>query len=187
MVQNDPDERAHARVCFEESLSLARETGDEPLIGLNLNGLGEHARLAGELGRARELYEQALEIHRRENHPYAAYCLFNLGVVAFDQEDVDGARGFFAESLTLLRALGDRVSVAYGLGLAGVHAVRGGAERAARILGAAEALRTAVNEPVQAIDRSDYERWPPSSPRVLGPENGSLPRLENLIGADRRR
>jgi hypothetical protein len=44
-------------------------------------------------------------------------------------------------------------------GLAGVHAVGGDTQRAARLLGAADALRESIGEPVQPTDRADHERF----------------------------
>jgi hypothetical protein len=38
-------------------------------------------------------------------------------------------------------------------------ALRGEPERAARLLGAADAARTSIGEPVQVNDRADYERF----------------------------
>jgi tetratricopeptide (TPR) repeat protein len=160
LTDEDPGNLDRARACYEESLSLAREVGALRLIGSNLNALGELARFRGELGQARESYEQSLAIHRRESKDGSAVALVNLGFVAFAQGDIDAARQFFEESLALSRELGIKALVASCLeGLAGVDAVRGDPERAARLLGAAEALRTAIHQPIEPADRADYERF----------------------------
>jgi hypothetical protein len=84
----------------------------------------------------------------------------NLGLVAFAQGDWEAARAFFAESLTICSKLGLQGNSASCLeGLAGVHGVGGEPKRAARLLGAAEAVRTAINEPMPPGDRAEYERF----------------------------
>jgi non-specific serine/threonine protein kinase len=56
--------------------------------------------------------------------------------------------------------MGDRRIISLTLEkLSGVAAGQGRANRAARLLGAAEALRETIHAPVESIDRSDYERF----------------------------
>ena len=158
-AQAGADNLDRARACFEESLPLARRIGDVTMIAHSLNALGEIARMLGHLGDAQEFYTRALEVSRG-SYAREAVILLNLGLVAFAQGNADAARAYFEQSLALYETLGERGSLAACLdGLAGVHAVNGEAERAAQLLGAAEALRAAIGEPVQPTDRIDYERF----------------------------
>lgn len=85
--------------------------------------------------------------------------------------ETDAARALYEESLALRRKLGDHRGIAEGLeGLAGVAAAacgsaprrtewhRRGAERAARLFGAAEVLRVAIGTPLPPAARPAYDR-----------------------------
>jgi hypothetical protein len=75
----------------------------------------------------------------------------NLGLAALLTGDTDAARDAFREELALCRELVVRPFATEGLlGLAGVAAVRGDIERAARLVGAAAALRLVPEDPVDA-------------------------------------
>ena len=57
------------------------------------------------------------------------------------------------------KTLGDKLGIAECLeGLGGLAGIRGQSEQAARLFGAAEALRQAVGAPLSPVDRADYER-----------------------------
>jgi DNA-binding CsgD family transcriptional regulator len=76
------------------------------------------------------------------------------------QGDRERAASPFEEALRLLQGRGDKVGIAYSLlGLAGVAVSRGLPARAARLWGAAEALREADGLPLSPLVRSlsDYE------------------------------
>ena len=78
------------------------------------------------------------------------------------------AQAHFGESLRIAQELGDKESIAYALeGFAGVAASQGRAERAARLWGAAEALREATGNP-----------RPPSSGATYYEQDVALPRDE---------
>lgn len=149
-----------ARAVLGESLQIQRTLGQTWMSAHTLNALGEIARLSGDLASARESYTQALEASGGSSDSRSAGILLNLGLVAFAQDDLAAARGFFDRSLALAHALGEPGGMAACLdGLAGVHAVGGDTQRAARLLGAADALRESIGEPVQPTDRADHERF----------------------------
>src|SRR6185312_13631850 len=82
-----------------------------------------------------------------------------LGKVALAQGDEGGAAKLFAESLVLSWDHQDRRYLAHALaGLAGVAAMRGLEERAARLFGAAAALHEAIAVPVFSAQRAEFER-----------------------------
>jgi tetratricopeptide (TPR) repeat protein len=158
-AQRGPQDLDRARACFAESLPLARALGDREMIAHNLNAMGEVARLLGRPGEAHDCYTQALEASRGLGESFAAAILLNLGLVAFAQGDVQQARAHFEQCLAHYSALGEPGGVAACLdGLAGVRAVDGDALCAARLLGAADAMRAAIDESIQPTDRADHDR-----------------------------
>jgi non-specific serine/threonine protein kinase len=152
----NPDE---AQRLYEEGLSLAREINAQDLVVSLLNNLGENARVQSDYSRARSLYEEALALRLGANTG-TVIAYVNLGLVAFVQGDHPAARTFFRHSLEIAVKIGDKTSVPLALeGLAGVHGVQGHPRRAARLLGWADALRKAINLPVQSGDRADYDSF----------------------------
>jgi predicted ATPase/class 3 adenylate cyclase len=155
----DEGEQERARSLWEEGLSVARDIGARDLVGSFLNNLGEVARMQGEYERAKALYEESLEASGEAPTYARGLTLFNLGQVAWGLEEWMGARSFYSASLALSRKLGDRLTSPSCLeGMAGVCAMEDRHLEGARLLGAAEALRKALNAPVQSGDRVHYER-----------------------------
>jgi hypothetical protein len=154
----DKGQAEHAAVHFEEGLGLSREIGAKNLICRLLNNLGELSRLRGDLEGARGRYEELLEINRGVDNQTKAIGLLNLGLVALSQSDFAAAQSYFREGLATCRKLKDKLSVAGVLeGLAGVRGRQGQPERAAKLLGAADAVRKATNYVLSAADRADYQ------------------------------
>jgi non-specific serine/threonine protein kinase len=159
-AQRGPGDLERARACFAESLPLARRIDDREMITHSLNGLGEIARVQGNLAEARDCYTQALDASRTLGDSTAAVILLNLGLVAFAQGDGQAARASFEQSLARYRTLGEPGSLAACLdGLAGSRALGGEATRAAQLLGAADAARASIGEPIQPTDRADHDRF----------------------------
>jgi predicted ATPase/transcriptional regulator with XRE-family HTH domain len=172
---------ARAAAWHESGLSLARETADEQPIALHLIGLGRVACAGGAAGRAGRLLEEARErLERLGDRRSLAACQRALALAAWDRGDGVRARALLGESLAACRALGDREGIAGCLeGLAAVAAGRddadaaddaGGPAQAARLLGAAAALRARIAAPQAAPDGA---RLASTGARVrarLGPE-----------------
>jgi hypothetical protein len=88
-----------------------------------------------------------------------AASLANLAwSVAREHGDCGQVAGLYRESLALYRTVGDKVGVALALdGLAEVACLQGSSQRAARLYGAAAALRDAIGAPRPPEERLDYE------------------------------
>jgi non-specific serine/threonine protein kinase len=86
-------------------------------------------------------------------------CLLALGMAALEQGDCERATTLFEETLHVLRELRDKVGTSYCLlGVAGVASSQGRPVRAARLWGAAEALREASGlHLLSAFQRSHYD------------------------------
>ena len=151
---------ASARSYHEESLSLARQLGDELLINLGVNNLGAVALNLGDYASARPPLEESVRLARRRGDKWIlGTSLKNLGTVASQQGDHGSARPLHAEALTLKWEIGDKRGVAECFeALAVVEGAQGSAERAARLLGAAEALREAIDAPIIQALRAIYLR-----------------------------
>jgi tetratricopeptide (TPR) repeat protein len=130
------------------------------LSGITLVNLGELARLQKNFDQANRLYEQSLvKLRAVGDQAFVAIALNNLGQVAYDQGRYDQARAYQTESLQLRHRIGDRRAVAAGLEkLAGVAGIQRQFKIAARLFGAAQALRQAISIPIQAVDQEDFNR-----------------------------
>ncbi len=159
-----------ATALFEEGLALRRDLGDARGLAASLNNLGEVARVQGDYGRATALFAESLAIFRGLGEKYAlADVLVGLGMALLAQGEYAQALPVYVESLGLFQAVGSAWGVAYGLeGVAGVVCARGEPERAARLCGAAAALRDAIGAPLPPEDRADYERIVAAARAALG-------------------
>jgi tetratricopeptide (TPR) repeat protein len=144
-----------ARSMSEESLALRREIGDRAGIADGLGGLGDVAVREGDYATARALYDECLGIQRELGNPNAiAYALYNLGDLARKESDPGTARRHFAESTMWCGPSGDPHLLAHlleawadlGAAADGGQSQEGQA-RAARLLGAAAALREEIGLP----------------------------------------
>ena len=137
---SDPDAGLRAA---EEGLELARRHEDRTLEYWMLWLLGELRRTGGDEAGAVILFERALALGR-ELGDYVAtlYILRSLGQIAGQRGDHATATAYLRERLLVSRRVEDPWNVADALeGLAWVAGAQRQAERAARLYGAAEAVR----------------------------------------------
>jgi non-specific serine/threonine protein kinase len=138
---------ARGESLLKECLVRAREIADPRLTsimtGWSLANLAVISRAGGQFTWAREQIEQALQAARAANYTTGILlALGDLGDIARDQGDSTRALNFYREALILgqerprTRVV---VDVIEAVGI--VAATTGEAETAARLLGAAEALR----------------------------------------------
>jgi non-specific serine/threonine protein kinase len=156
-------EQAVARL--EESLALFRSIDDTILMGFGLAGLGEAALRQGQYERARPLLEESLALRRHYNDKWGmGTSLGSLGWLALRQGDYARMRAAMAESLSLRLDTGDKGGLAWCLEklaeAATLEAPRSPADlaRAARLYGAAAALRAPVRSVIDPADQPEHER-----------------------------
>jgi predicted ATPase/class 3 adenylate cyclase len=152
-------ERAEA--LLENSVALARQVDDRWLLAFALNARGIHAQSGGEHERALGFYRESTELFREVGDRwFIAFPLAHLGNAARKRGDSAEATRFLVDSLSLSLAVGNRRAIVQGLeGLAAVfgdQCTSGAGERAARLYGAASALREALGTPHLPHTQAEY-------------------------------
>lgn len=157
-VLNEGDHE-RAAPLIEKSLALFQELDHKIGIATAMNFQGRVALARGAYPAAVRLFEQSLTLLQTlGNKSGIARSMTYLGRVALSHGDHERASLLLEESLALFRNVGDREGIATTLeGLAGLAVSQGQAVRAAHLGGAAEALRDAINSPLQPVDRPYYD------------------------------
>jgi predicted ATPase/class 3 adenylate cyclase len=153
------DERAAP--FFEEALALARMIGDRRNIVTTLLNLADVERQRGNYERAKTLGMESMALAREmEDKWQLARIVGWVGLLTvFRLDEHDLAEGFLKESLTLNREVGSWEYFAYSLeGFAGLAGAKAQGARAARLWGAAEALRKTIGAPLSIEGRQYFER-----------------------------
>jgi tetratricopeptide (TPR) repeat protein len=151
----------YARSLHEHLAALARQTGDVALLVRALDsGLADIALNESRFGDAAELSAAAFEIARTAGHVEQVITpLGNLGSALLALGRADEASDRFAESLRRAHEVRDRTSIAWALeGLGAAAAALGRAERAACLLGAADAELTASRQCLDPYEARRHEQ-----------------------------
>jgi DNA-binding CsgD family transcriptional regulator len=145
---------------FAESLALARQRGPRWTAYFCLYCLGEAARLDGDLVRADALLTESLDLSTAAHDRWGAFhAQYALAFLALARVDYPAANGHAQQSLTLCLELGDTRGCTYALETLGcIAADEGHARRAARLFGAAEALREPLGDFMSATLQAARER-----------------------------
>lgn len=169
-----------ARSFYEECLAIDRELGDTRGIAGSLRGLGNVAYERNDPALARSLYEESLAIDRELGDRWGIiYTLGRLGRLARAEGDYGRASSRYKERLALCWELGEVFAIISSLEDFASMAVRQGqelpaadsigwSERAARLLGAAEALCQTMGRNPPATDMEEYVRAVDISRAALG-------------------
>ncbi|MBI3461405.1 tetratricopeptide repeat protein [Candidatus Acetothermia bacterium] len=148
-----------AKNFFEEGLAWHRERADKRGIAWSLEELGLMARYQGHYEQAKALFKESLALSRETGNIDIAWALGGMGLVAQDQGDYPRAQALHKERLALLQRQGYKLAIVDCVErLAQVACVQGQLERAARLFGAATAVRETIGAPVPPCDHEDYER-----------------------------
>jgi hypothetical protein len=113
----------------------------------------------GDLDRATALHEESLSIRRAHDfRPSVAISLINLAAIALDRGDRVGAAALARECLGLARDMDLGLEIAGGLEV--IAAADGATDhvRSARMLGAAEALREAIDARIWPHEQAQHAR-----------------------------
>jgi non-specific serine/threonine protein kinase len=131
---------------LEVGLPLFRKAGEDGLATQTHTWLGTILLLQGDHEGARRRFDEGLTLGRSIGDRLSiCNALFNLAQLALTSGDHEAAFRWFLEGIEPSEELGDRGNTAYILeGLGIVAGARGEAGRAARLLGASEALISAI-------------------------------------------
>jgi predicted ATPase/tetratricopeptide (TPR) repeat protein len=169
-VARDVGDSERGIVFSQEGLARARECGDVLLTGYALHNMGVAAWQQGDYAQASSLLAAAL-ISLDQRGEAGAEVLASIGLMALDQQDFSSARKAFADSLQIGRARSIPWLASTDLeGLAGVAAGQGDAELAARLYGAADAIRASCGTPVRPSHQGIYDRGAATAQALLGQE-----------------
>jgi non-specific serine/threonine protein kinase len=158
---NAPGDYERAAPFFEEALALSRRIGDRRNIVITLHNLADVERERGNYERAKALGMESIALAREmEDKWQLARIVGWVGLLTvFSGDEYDLAERSLKEALTLNRELGNWADGAYCLeSFAGLAGAQAQGERAARLWGAAEALRKTIGAPLSIEGRLYFER-----------------------------
>jgi non-specific serine/threonine protein kinase len=150
----------HAAELLDDALAVVGPDGHYHARITALYWRSEVARAEGDLHQAELLLDDALRQAREyEDVWILAFMLLTRACIRLEQGDAAGTSSLICESLTLRREIGDAWGMAGCVeGLGWASALQGAPGRAARLFGAAEALREAVGMSRLPGLRANYER-----------------------------
>jgi predicted ATPase/class 3 adenylate cyclase len=151
---------AAARTFAEEALKLWRDLGDLWDIAISIMGLGGMATLQGNFSQALAHYEEGeVLFHQLGNRNL-------VNAMQSERAHIERRQGHYAQAVALYsktlagwQELGHRAALAHELEcLAFIASAQNQTQRAACLLGAAEALRESIDSPMPAHERVEYEQ-----------------------------
>ena len=169
-----------ANLLFEDTLKIRQKLGGKEGIAYTTIDLGLIASNQGNYVRAKSFFDQSLPLFREQGNRFGiATSLLFFGLLAMFQDEIAQAEPLFTQSLALAREVGPIWCRGECLaGLAGVAAVRGQPERAARLWGAAETQIARGSSFFDANDRRLYQRTVVKARAALGEKKFESARAE---------
>lgn len=151
LLEDELGNASQARAYLDESLAQFRALGDPWNVALVLFNLGQVLLEAGELEQADTHFRESLRIDRELGDPVnGSYAIAGLGLLALMGGDTGGARRLLEQSLQTRHSARELRPIARNLDcLARLERLEGQPRRAARLLGAAEALRRHLGLPLK--------------------------------------
>jgi predicted ATPase/DNA-binding CsgD family transcriptional regulator/DNA-binding XRE family transcriptional regulator len=171
ILAEDRGDYRPAEACFAEALTLFQATGDDANAGLTLNHLGIVAWGQGDVERAAARCEDAVALQRAAGDAWGlSNSLAYLGLLAGERGEYARAAAAHRDSLELRWAAGAWEDIAGSLAdVAVLAAAVGRAEQAARLFGAADAVREEAGRPsIKLPERAVYEHGERRAGTALG-------------------
>jgi tetratricopeptide (TPR) repeat protein len=154
-----PEEKELVQALFNESMEHFEAIGYRRGVGILLSSLGGQARTERDYPRAFDLFERALAISRevKDKRGIAANT-GNLGFVLYHLGDFQRMKTLLSESLLIDQEVASTFEASWIMvGLASVALAEGARQRAATILGAANALAVSAGTLYDPDDQRDRE------------------------------
>jgi len=161
---------AEGRRLAREALAVSEGAADEPGRSDALHLLGVGAQIAGDLLEARDWMTQRLALVRATgNELLIASEASNLSMVERQLRNLDVAGALAREALEIGERIGDQFTKPFAIsGLAAIAVERREFERAATLVGAAEAIMEAQHMAWPPDERPHYERMLSVLPAAMG-------------------
>jgi len=149
-----------AIILLEEGLTIRRQLGSTLDIAASLLNIGFAVHSLGDWERSQQLHEEALALGRAiDSTALVSLALHNLGQIAVLRREYDRAIPLLRQALVLTRDGGESRRIASTLeAIAGAELEVGDPTRAARLAGAATAIREALGAPMQPNELPEWER-----------------------------
>jgi len=110
------EDLAESLALGEEAVAAARLAGDQYMLAVAYNNLGEVVRVSGDNARATTLYEQSYLLRKDlGDTSRIALSLVNIAEMAFIAGDIDRALALTSEALELAQAVGDKRHISFAL------------------------------------------------------------------------
>lgn len=161
-----------ARAYLDESIQISLQQEESTAYKDALNNLSVVERMVGRYDAGRRHLEEALKTNRALEHRGGiVHCLLNMGLINIDDEKYEVAEKNLLEGLPMAVEIGDRRSIAeYLEGFAHIAVAAKSMDRAARLYGAAAALREYLKAPISPVDVAAFESRTQAVRDALGPE-----------------
>lgn len=161
---------AEGRRLAAEALAVSEAAADDAGRSNALHLLGVGAQIAGDLPEARDWMSRRLALVRATGNDFLiASEASNLSMVERQLGNLDAAEALAREALEIGRRSGDEFTRPFAItGLAAIAIERGQLERAATLVGAAEAMMEAQHMAWPPDERPHYERMLTVLPEALG-------------------
>jgi tetratricopeptide (TPR) repeat protein len=161
---------AEGRRLAREALGVSEGAADEAGRSNALHLLGVGAQIAGDLLEARDWMSQRLALVRASGNEFlTASEAANLSMVERQLGNLDTAEALAREALGICDRIGDQFTRPFAMsGLAAIATERGEFERAATLVGAAEAIMEAQHTAWPPDERPHYERMLAVLPEAMG-------------------
>jgi predicted ATPase/DNA-binding CsgD family transcriptional regulator len=157
----DADKNQENMTLCQEGLEIFRRLEDRPGMAQAFNVLGELARLAGDDVAASRYYEECLAMVKQTGERLREGMSYdNLSFIAYHRAQYQTAERYSRQALRIYREMGNEYGMVTNLAiLAGPTAALGASQRAARLLGASQALLEKYGVQHQPSDAPEIQRY----------------------------
>ena len=161
-----------ARTLLEESVELSREIGSDTRLAAALTNLGQVESVAGDLDRASKALREALELDDNHGDVFGvALDQQSLALVSLRAGRPEQARDLLSSSLDYVVSSGDTEFLANTLELSAcITADLGDHLRAARLAGAADAIRQKAGMPIPQTEAAVLEGFLAPARATVSPQ-----------------
>jgi tetratricopeptide (TPR) repeat protein len=169
-VAAEQGDRDRARALSEQAATIYGQAGDRRGRALAVSNLGAIALEEADFSRAKSLSEEAYALFEElSDGEGKAFALVNQGYAELAEGSYGRALEHLRESVRGLAELGFQDVIGYCFeGLAAVYAFQGRAKAAARLLGAAEALRERLGAELAPAERATHDETVAAVRSALG-------------------